>query len=465
MAEGRILLVEDDTVQRRMLTDILSAEGYDIVSAGTVDSALAAFAAEPALDLVLSDWKLGGSGDGLVLMRKVRERAPEVGFVLITAYGTITHAVAAVRDGVDDYLPKPFERVALLLAVERTLRTRRLLDANKRLEAELGDRDRLLDLLGRSPAMQVVYRQLQRVAPTDTTVLLSGESGTRKELAARALHRLSARSRGPFVAVNCAAMPGALFEAELFGCKKGAFTGASSDRIGRLESASGGTLFLDEVGDLPLELQPKLLRVLEQHKVTPLGCTEEVELDLRFVAATHRDLRKMVEEGRFREDLYWRLAVLTLELPPLRERREDLPLLIEHLVARSARAQRIAPPALPPHLRKRLMDHPWPGNVRELANTIERLVTLSESGLLKLEDLPPGFGASEANGSSTAFALPPRGVQWDELESSFLRQALVLANGNKKAAAALLGMPYKAFLYRIEKFGLTAVDTAAELEE
>ena len=453
MPDHCILLVEDDATQRRMVGDILRSAGYTVTAAATVEEALAAFG-DRRPDLVLSDWKIGADGDGLELMRRLRERDPGTAFLLTTAYGTIAHAVEAVQKGVDDYLPKPFDRASLLLAIERTLRTRALAAENRRLAAQLGERDRLLELLGRAPAMQIVYRQLERVAATDATVLVTGESGTGKELAARALHQLSPRCRGPFVAVNCAAVPGDLLEAEFFGSKRGAFSGAQQDRQGRFAAAAHGTLFLDEIGELPLSLQPKLLRALQERRITPLGDNHELDVDVRIVAATNRDLRAEVAAGRVREDLYYRLAVVTIELPPLRQRREDLPLLIDHFVAHSARAHGLPPPALPAALRRRLLDHGWPGNVRELANTIERLVILADEGNAAIADLPPGFGERDTATSTAAFTLPPTGLQWEQLEQSLLRQALALANGNRKRAAELLDLPYKAFLYRLEKFGI-----------
>jgi DNA-binding NtrC family response regulator len=453
MPDHCILLVEDDTTQRRMVGDILRSAGYAVTAVAGVDEALVAFGTQRP-DLVLSDWKLGACGDGLELMRRLRQRDPGTAFLLVTAYGTIAHAVEAVRKGADDYLTKPFDRSALLLAIERTLRTRALAVENQRLSAQLGERDRLLELLGRAPAMQAVYRQIERAAATDATVLVTGESGTGKELAARALHQLSPRSRGPFVAVNCAAVPADLLEAEFFGSKRGSFSGAHQDRQGRFAAASGGTLFLDEIGELPLALQPKLLRALQERRIVALGDTKETDVDVRIIAATNRDLRAEVTGGRVRQDLYYRLAVLTIELPPLRQRREDLPLLLEHFVTHSARAHGLPAPTLPPGLRRRLLDHGWPGNVRELANTIERLVILAQDGTADLADLPPEFGAVPTAEAATNFTLPPTGLSWEQLEQSFLRQALTLANGNRKRAAELLDLPYKAFLYRLEKFGI-----------
>jgi two-component system NtrC family response regulator len=448
--EARILLVEDEVDQRTLVAGILRGEGYSVAEAGSVDAALADLAAAP-VDLVLSDWKLPGR-DGMELLAEVRARFPETGFVMATAYGTIAHAVAAVRAGSDDYLTKPFERAALLLAVERTLRSRRLLDENRRLSEEVRDRDRLVDLVGKSPSMARLYRQVEKLAGTDATVLLTGESGTGKELVARALHALSRRSAGPFVAVNAAAIPETLIEAEFFGAERGAYTGSDRTRKGKLEQAGGGTLFLDELGELPLQLQPKLLRALQEGVVTRIGGSVEIRTDARILAATNRDLAQEVAAGRFREDLYYRLNVVSVTLPPLRERREDVPLLVRHFVARTERRYGIRVEAFPSALLARLVDHAWPGNVRELANAVERLVLLSEGGRVSAADLPEPLGAKGP--ADAGWKLPPAGLSWEEHEKDSLRQALDLAGGNRARAARLLELPYKAFLYRLEKFGL-----------
>jgi DNA-binding NtrC family response regulator len=443
-----VLLVEDDAAQRSLLVDVLGDAGFTAAAADGVQAALPWLAA-PSLQLVLSDFKLA-DGDGLVLLREVRQRRPELSFVLLTAYGSIEHAVSAVRAGADDYLAKPFERQALLLAVDKALRTRALREENRRLSSELGERDRLVDLIGRAPAMQKLYRQIERLAATDATVLIEGESGTGKELVARALHRLSRRADRAFVAVNCAAIPEGLIEAEFFGAERGAYTGAQAARAGHFEQASGGTLFLDEIGELPLALQPKLLRALQEGRVMRVGGSRETAVDVRLLAATNRDLRREVEAGRFREDLYWRLNVVGLQLPPLRERREDIPLLVEHLAARVARQHRLPATAIPRPLLRALMDRPWSGNVRELANTVERLLLLADDGEPSLDDLPD----APRRGNDGGFTLPVEGLDWEAMERALLAQALAQTQGQKKRAAALLGLPYKAFLYRLEKHGL-----------
>ena len=449
MSGQRILVVEDDVDQRRLVANILRGREFLVSEAETVAAARASLAESP-FDLVISDWKLP-DGEGTELLREIRSKLPEVGFITVTAYGTIARAVEAVRLGADDYLAKPFERQALLLAIEKVLKARHLEDENRRLAEALGERDRLVDLVGSAPSMQHLFRRVEKLAATEATILLTGESGTGKELAARALHTLSRRADGPFVAVNCAAIPEGLVESELFGVEKGAFTGADRSRAGRFEAAGGGTLFLDEVGELPLAIQPKLLRVIQDGRVTRIGGSAERALDLRLVAATNRDLEQDVEAGRFRSDLFYRLHVIPLTMPPLRERREDVPRLVEHFVRRAERRHGVRVQPFPGSVLKRLLDHSWPGNVRELGNVVERLVLLAEDGIVAPTDLPDSF---ETRRAKPDFQLPPEGLAWEEHESSCLAQALELAGGNRARAARLLQLPYKAFLYRLEKYGL-----------
>ncbi len=449
-----LLVVEDEPDQRRLVAGILEAEGYQIHQAGTLSEARDALENQ-SIDVILSDWQLP-DGTGLELLEGLRQRetasAARVAFVMVTAYGTIARAVDAIRAGADDYLAKPFERGALVLALERVLRARALEDENRRLAAALDERDRLVDLVGSAPSMQRLFRRVEKLAGTDATVLLTGESGTGKELAARALHALSRRSDGPFIPVNCAAIPEGLVESEFFGVEKGAFTGADRARAGSFEAARGGTLFLDEVGELPVAVQPKLLRVLQEGRFSRVGSSQEIQADARIIAATNRDLATEVQQGGFREDLYYRLNVVPLRMPPLRERREDIPRLVEHFIQRAARRHALPVSDMPRHVLKRLMDHPWPGNVRELGNAVERLVLLAEDGNLSPDDLPESMQA-DATGHPT-FRLPPAGLSWDAHERDCLRQALELTSGNRARAARLLDLPYKAFLYRLDKYGL-----------
>jgi two-component system NtrC family response regulator len=416
-----------------------------------VDPALEVIA-EEVPDLVLCDWRMPGR-DGGELLTDVRQRGLGCGFIVMTAYGSIAHAVEAVRRGADDYLGKPFERDALLLAVQRVLRTRRLENENQRLREAVGGDAGFGRLIGESPVMKVLYRTIEKVAATDATVLIAGESGTGKELVARTLHDSSRRKDRPFVPVNCAAIPESLIESELFGHEKGTFTGAHRRREGKFEEASGGTLFLDEIASMPVALQATLLRVLQEQRVTRLGGSGEIEVDVRVVAASNRDLPQLVRDGEFREDLYYRLNVVSLELPPLRERRGDIPLLARAFLERAAVRHGREVGSLPPSIIRHLMDYGWPGNVRELANAVERLVLLAEDDGLNVDDLPAAVLGSDA-GTAIPLKLPAEGLEWEVMEESLLRQALERASGNRAAAARLLGLSYKAFLYRLEKFGL-----------
>jgi two-component system NtrC family response regulator len=446
-----VLVVEDEETQRGLISEILERDGYGVRSAEDVDQALQAIA-EKVPDLVLCDWRMPGRNGG-ELLAEVRQRELGCGFIVMTAYSSIAHAVEAIRLGADDYLGKPFEREALLLAVHRVLRTRRLETENRRLREVVGEGEGLDRLIGRSPAMKALYRTIEKVASTDATVLVVGESGTGKELVARSLHQMSRRGQRAFVAVNCAAIPDTLIESELFGHEKGAFTGAHRRRAGRFEEADGGTLFLDEVASMPLPLQATLLRVLQDHRITRLGGGGEMEVDVRVVAASNCDLPKLVREGGFREDLYYRLNVVSIELPPLRERREDIPILsrafLDRAVARHGRE--VGP--LPPAVIRPLMEYGWPGNVRELANAVERLVLLAEDEQVNADDLPPQIRESSKD-VALPIRLPAEGVAWEEMEESLLRQAMERSDGNRAAAARLLGLSYKAFLYRLEKHAL-----------
>jgi len=450
LSEERLLVVEDEADQRQLLAGLLAAQGFTVAEADSLASATRELGRAP-VDLVISDWRLP-DGDGGELLARVRAQHPDVGFLMVTAYGTIARAVEAIRAGADDYLAKPFEAQALRLAIERTLERRRLERENRRLSAEIGERDQLVDLIGRSAAMHRLFARVERLASTQATILLTGESGTGKELAARALHQLSPRASRPFVAVNCAAIPEGLLESEFFGVERGAFTGADRTRAGKFEAADSGTIFLDEIGELPLPLQPKLLRALQEGKVSRVGGGGELPVDVRVVAATNRDLAAEIVAGRFRQDLYYRLNVVPLALPPLRERREDIPLLVEHFAARAARRHGLPQARFPAAVRKALFEYAWPGNVRELANVVERLTLLAEAGEVGLDDLPAELsGRPQGKGG---FRLPAQGVSWEAHEREVLRQALELAAGNRARAARLLDLPYKAFLYRLEKHGL-----------
>jgi len=447
---ARLLVVEDEVAQRAIIAEILRSRGFLVTDAASVDAALTHLASELP-DLIVSDWKMPGRSGG-ELLDEVRARELPCAFIVMTAYGSIAHAVEAMHRGADDYLAKPFEREALLLTVERALRARRLEEENRRLRRAQSERDAYGEIRGRAPVMQRLYQTLDKVAPTDATVLLIGESGTGKELLARTLHTHSRRAPGPFVAVNCAAIPETLMESELFGHERGAFTGAERRRAGRFEEADGGTLFLDEIASMPLPLQAAVLRVLQEKRFTRVGGTGEASCDVRIVAASNRDLPSMVASGAFRDDLYYRLNVVAMRVPALRERREDVPLLAAALLERAAQRHGMTLAPLPPTVLRPLLAYPWPGNVRELANVIERLVVLAEGATVSANDLPDEVRHPAA--TTSTITLPAAGLEWDAMEADLIRQALERSAGNRAAAAKLLGLGYKAFLYRLEKHGV-----------
>lgn len=445
-----ILLVEDDPQQQQLIEGILRSEDHKVSACSSVEEAILALK-KHAFDVVFSDWKLGELS-GMDLLNYVRRNQPVLGFAIATAYGTISHAVEAMNGGADDYLAKPFQRQELMLCIDKIYKAKQLRAQNVHLTQALSEQQQLVDLVGNAPCMQKVYDRINRVSNTDATVLVTGESGTGKELAARALHKLSRRNQQAFVAVNCGAIPESLAEAELFGAMKGAYTGANQDKIGKLESAQDGTLFLDEIGELPLPLQAKLLRFLQESTVTPLGSHEERKLDVRVIAATHRDLAAMVKESEFREDLFYRLNIVPIEMPPLRERQEDIGRLIEFFIQKNSQRYQVVKPSIKPATLKRLMAYPWPGNVRELSNRIERFVLLQDEEELLPDDAT--LTAAPLASSAGAFSLPEQGLDWEAFEKGCLDQALSRNSGNRTKAAQFLNMSYKAFLYRLEKYGL-----------
>ncbi|MCJ8270553.1 MAG: sigma-54 dependent transcriptional regulator, partial [Psychrosphaera sp.] len=325
-----VLVVEDEEDQREIICDLLEVQGYAVSQAASVEDAIVHLKAKPA-DVVFSDWNLG-TLSGLDLLNWVRKQKPDLGFVVATAYGSINHAVNAIKAGADDYLSKPFQRQELLLTIEKALKAKSLRQHNQHLSEQLGEQQSLVDLIGHAPCMQKVFDRIKRISNTDATVMITGESGTGKELAARALQQLSPRRNEAFIPINCGAIPDSLAEAELFGAEKGAYTGATATKIGKFEAANGGTIFLDEIGELSLSVQAKILRLLQEGTLTRLGAHNEIKLDVRIIAATHLDLPQRIEAGEFREDLFYRLNVVPIEMPPLRARREDIPRLINHFI-------------------------------------------------------------------------------------------------------------------------------------
>jgi two-component system response regulator PilR (NtrC family) len=452
---SRILVVDDERSMREFLEILLRKEGYEVSTAGDVDGALVALESDD-YDLVVSDIQMPGKS-GLDLLKAIRDVQSDALVVMITAFATTETAIAAMKEGAYDYVTKPFKVDEIKLVIQKALEKKVLSTENARLRTELRNERRERPLVGNSPAMHQVYEMVGRIASTKTNVLIVGESGTGKELVARAVHSESDRTDAPFIALNCAAIPESLLESELFGHVKGAFTGAVGNKAGLFESADGGTLFLDEVGELSLPLQVKLLRAIQEKTIRRVGGTSDRRVDVRILAATNRRLEDEVAAGRFREDLYYRLNVIQLELPPLRDRMEDLPLLVHHFVEKFARELAKPVRGISEEAMARLRAHAWPGNVRELENGIERAVALSRSEWIEAEALPPGLGQVAEERTSTA-ALPEGRVDLDNLvadyERGLLLHALARAGGVKKRAAHFLGISFRSFRYRLEKLGL-----------
>jgi len=446
---ARVLVVEDDTALRELLTDELGEAGYTVTSVASAEPAREHLTAGET-DLVISDLRLPGA-DGLALLRWAREQDPggAMGFMVITAFGTISQAVEALKHGADDFLTKPLDLEHLLLGVRRVLEHRRLRRRVSEFEALLGGDD-FHGMIGRSRPMQALFSGIRRIGPGDGPVLISGESGTGKELVARAVHAESTRGSGPFVAVNCAGVPADLLESEFFGHVQGAFTGANRSRGGLFQAADGGSLFLDEIAEMPPALQAKLLRVLEDSRVRPVGADSEQAVDLRIIAATHQDLERAVERGDFRADLFYRLETFRLPVPPLRERGDDIDLLAARLVARFARRLGRPVPSLDPEALACLRRYAFPGNVRELANAIERAVTFANGESIRAGDLPERVRQqSAADPSPLPQSLAPAGElpPLAEVERRYIQQVMSAVDGNKRRAAEILGIGRRT-LYR-----------------
>jgi len=454
--DARVLVVDDEPGLREMLRVLFSRAGYRVCVADGESSAFAQLRGETPFDLVVTDLAMpDGSGMGVLREARARDEATQV--VMITAYATTAQAVCAMRDGAYDYVQKPFKNDELLAVAEKALEKRAIVEQNRSLRRQLQQGFRTHDLVGKSAVMRNVMSIVQRVASAPASVLITGESGTGKELVARAIHHEGDRAAKPFVAINCGAMPEALLESELFGHEKGAFTGAIGKRQGLFRAANGGTLFLDEVGELPLPLQVKLLRVLQQRSVRPIGSEEEVPIDVRVVAATNRRVEAEVQSGRFREDLFYRLNVIHLHLPPLRERTEDIPLLAEHFLAKHAAAQNKRLSWSPEALRQ-LLTVPLRGNARELENLVERAVTLAAGARIEVDDLSPQPMATSVVQTTQLPQLPSTGLDLDghlaDVERQILLAALARCAGVRTDAAKLLRMTFRSFRYRLSKYGL-----------
>jgi two-component system response regulator AtoC len=458
VAFRNILVVDDEESMRHLLSVLLTDHGYAVRAVADGSEALKELAARD-YDLVLSDVRMPRVG-GLELLREVQRLEPQPTVIVMSAYGTHDTAIEAMKAGAYDYVSKPFRPDEVLLVLKKAEERERLARENRRLRTELAGEYRLENLVGASDAMAEVLRQVRKVAPIKTTVLLSGESGTGKELVARALHELSPRAAMPFVAVNCGAIPAELVESELFGHVKGAFTDATRNKKGLALEADGGTLFLDEIGELPLPLQVKLLRFLQEEELRPVGDTRSLRVDVRVVAATARDLGPAVARGQFREDLYYRLNVVGIRLPPLRERPGDIPALARHFLARY-RCLRPGEPieAISDDAMAALESYRWPGNVRELEHAIERAAVLCDGPVIREDDLPEPVRGGPGS-PAAAPALPDGSLSVKRairaVEEQLIRRALAQTNGNRTRAAELLELSYRALLYKMKEYGIAA---------
>jgi len=443
--KANILIIDDDTSLRRVLEYNLQEEGYAVQAASSGEEGLYLFG-KSRPNLVITDMKMSGM-DGLMVLKAIKERSPETLVVIITAFGTVDVAVEAMKAGAYDYITKPFNRDDLRLTVGKALQFSGLTEENRRLKSELSDKTDFRTIVGSSKEMEKVFEIVRKVADTEAAILITGESGTGKELVARSIHANSSRRDAPFVAINCAAIPRDLLESELFGHVKGAFTGAVKDKIGKFQLADGGTIFLDEVGDLPVELQPKLLRVLQEKEIDPVGGTKVHKLDVRVVSATNMNIDKAIVDGTFREDLYYRLSVIPIHLPPLRERRNDIPLLIKCFCSKHG-SDKIT---FDKEALKALVMYPWPGNVRELENTVERLLIMRNSDVIGLCDLVDKFQEKGPSGVAI-INLPDDGYSLEQLEQEIVVQALERNAWNQTAAARFLRIPRHTLIYRVEKY-------------
>jgi DNA-binding NtrC family response regulator len=450
---GRILFIDDDKAGREIALFNLRGAGYEVTAASDGQEGLSLFSPE-RFDIVITDVKMPGLS-GIEVLRRIKKQAPEIPVLVITAFGNMETAVEAMKNGAYDFIGKPFQRDQLLLSIERALERRRLTTEVRELRIRASGVER--EIIGSSSAMKRLSEIADRVSMTDAGILVTGESGTGKEVIARRIHVHSRRAEGPFVAVNCAAIPGELLESELFGHAKGAFTGAVKDRLGRFRQAQGGTLFLDEIGEIPLPLQGKLLRALQEKVVDAVGGDVPISVDVRIVAATNKDLQSRIRAGSFREDLYYRLNVVEVHVPPLRERPEDIPDLVLHFVGELAEGRDLI---VPPRVMEELKRRPWPGNVRELKNACERMVILCHGNEVSLEDLPapsdrlrPEKAPLLGDGGDLP-SLPSEGISLLDLEKKVIESALRIKNGNMTQAAAFLRIPRHVLIYRLEKYGI-----------
>ncbi len=451
----RVLIVDDEADSRDALAELTQRWGYDVQTASDGTEALRR-AIEWHPDVILTDLVMPNM-DGLWLLRALRAELPDCPVVLLTGRGTIQTAVQAIKEGAYDFIEKPLEVPRLRIVLERALEKKETMREVQLLRRRLAALAPGTDIIGTGPAMQSVFELVKKVAPSNASVVLTGESGTGKEIVARAIHNLSPRKDKPFVALNCSAIPATLIESELFGYERGAFTGADQRRMGNFELAHNGTLFLDEIAELPLELQAKFLRVLEDHKIRRLGGRGEVEVDVRVICATNRDLKDEIRRGRFREDLYFRLHVFTIQLPPLKERREDVPLLVHHFIEKfngetGKHVQGVSPAAL-----GMLQGYAWPGNIRELRNTVERAMILVDGDVIGEEHLPPDMQTSRPE---AAMLRVPLGIAMDKVEKEYILASLQKNGGNKARTAEVLGISEKTLYNKLNRYAAAARERA-----
>ncbi len=441
MPRKNILVVDDEKSQREILELILAEEGYDVTTAASGEAALK-FAKDRRFDLALTDLKMTGM-DGIELLQQLLAYDSSIIVILLTAHGSIESAKEALRRGAFDYLEKPYDKSALLETINRALDRLDAID---------------IEIISASPKMESVKKMILKVARSNSTVLVRGESGTGKELIARAVHNQSPRSGEMFQAVNCAAINENLLESELFGHEKGSFTGAHAEKKGLFEIADRGTLFLDEIAELDVGIQAKLLRALQERKIRRVGGTHEISVDVRVIAATNRDLRAMVADGRFRDDLYYRINVLSIDVPPLRERREDIPVLIDYFLKKHTKNTSRLVSGLTPETKKLMNEYSWPGNVRQLESAIERAILLSEGDLIVAEDLPTEVRQDVGPAAEGSFKLPAEGINFEDVERNLITQAMEQTDYNITKAAKLLGLTFRTLQYRLEKFGIKKPD-------
>ena len=450
--QGSILIVDDEKGQREILTVILKKEGYDVADAPGVREALEQLGSRE-FDLIMTDLKMQGQS-GLDLLEAVQAADPQQCVIIMTAHGSVDSAVEAMKKGAFDYLEKPLERDNLILTLRRAFERIGLVRENRVLLKRVEQIQTIPNILGEHPKMREVFRIVSKIAATNSTVLIVGESGTGKELVARAIHDGSQRRDKPFMAINCAAIPDSLMESELFGHEKGSFTGANVRELGIFEAANGGTVFLDEIGEMNVAMQAKLLRAIQEKEIRRVGGKVNVPLDVRILSATNKELEQEIKRGNFREDLFYRLNVIRINLPPLRERGSDVKTLAEFFVKKYSQASGIAVEGISRSALKLLMNYTWPGNVRQLESVVERSVLMAESNYIEPEDLSAEVTLTSALSGGIPFELPPEGIAFEELEKGIIIKAMERADWVIGKAAQLLGMSYKTLQYRLDKFGI-----------